>query len=107
MYQQNQIPRKLRSASGLEQLQSILATRSFANRTELTHAVCEEFGFYDARGKAQVTSSLRVLRDLEQTGRIELPASSRTVRQVKARGLGQAVALAQGVPAQVGPMTAA
>ncbi len=101
MYQQNQIPRKLRSASGLEQLQSILATRSFANRTELTHAVCEEFGFYDARGKAQVTSSLRVLRDLEQTGRIELPASSRTVRQVKARGLGQAVALAQGVPARV------
>ena len=87
MYQQNQIPRKLRSASGLEQLQSILATRSFANRTELTHAVCEEFGFYDARGKAQVTSSLRVLRDLEQTGRIELLASSRSVHNAHNRVL--------------------
>ncbi len=101
MYQQHQIPRTLTSQSGLKRLQTLMAGQSFATRTQLSRAVCEEFGFYDARGEAQVTSSLKVLRDLGRSGQLELPASKRSVRKVQARGLGQAVDLPQGVPDRV------
>ena len=44
---------------------------------------------------------MKVLRDLNDSQRIELPVSTRTKRQVKARGLGYAVDAAEGVPGRV------
>ena len=45
-----------------------------SSRTHFAAELCERFGFRDARGKPQVGSCLKALRDLEQKGEFELPA---------------------------------
>ena len=74
---------------------------SFKNRSAVGHRVCEEFGFHDAYGGAQLVGCMKVLRDLNDSQRIDLPVSRRAKRQVKARGLGYAVDAAEGVPGRV------
>ena len=59
------------------------------------------FGFHDACGGVQLVGCMKVLRDLNDSQRIELPVSTRAKRQVKARGLGYAVDAAEGVPGRV------
>ena len=43
------------------------------HRTGLAGRLCEEFGFFDARGRAQVSGCLAALRVLERAGRLRLP----------------------------------
>ena len=74
---------------------------SFKNRSAVGHRVCEEFGFHDACGGAQLVGCMKVLRDLDAAEEIRLPVSTRAKRQVKARRLGYAVDAAEGVPGRV------
>ena len=101
MYQQSQIRRHLTSPEGVARLQGLMDAESFKNRSAVGHRVCEEFGFHDACGGVQLVGCMKVLRDLNDSQRIELPVSTRTKRQVKARGLGYAVDAAEGVPGRV------
>ena len=101
MYQQSQIRHHLTSPEGVARLQALMAGESFKNRSAVGHRVCEEFGFHDACGGVQLVGCMKVLRDLNDSQRIELPVSTRAKRQVKARGLGYAVDAAEGVPGRV------
>ena len=40
----------------------------------MAQAVCEQFGFFDVRGKSQLAGCLKALRQLEAAGHFELPA---------------------------------
>ena len=95
MYQQSQIRRHLTSPEGVARLQALMDAESFKNRSAVGRQVCEEFGFHDACGGAQLVGCMKVLRDLDAAEEIRLPASTRAKRQVKARRLGYAVDAAE------------
>lgn len=67
-------------------------------RTQLAEAVCERFGFYDARGRAQVAGCLKALRALERRGSLELPAARSCPSGFSPRRLDEAVAWPVGLP---------
>ena len=48
----------------------------FDQRTALGCRVCEESEFYDVRGRVQLAGCMKVLRYLDATQQIILPASS-------------------------------
>ena len=100
MVVQNQIKRTL--SRELDRLQAVMRREKFAHRTALADRVCSEFGFHDARGRAQRSGCLKALRELEGKGRIRLPAPRRRGRPVGARRLGVAVPEPVGVPDSVG-----
>lgn len=71
-------------------------------RTHLAVLVCERFGFYCARGKPQVSTCLKALRDLQKQGCLRLPPKrNRSVAFWRQRRLGRAVQEAVGVPSTV------
>ncbi len=78
---QNQILKTLRAPESKPRLEQILATETLENRNAIGLKVCEEFGFYDTRGKIQQTGCLKALGVLERSGLIKLP-KPHSVRQV-------------------------
>ena len=99
MVVQNQIKRTL--SRELDRLHAVMRREKFAHRTALADRVCSEFGFHDARGRAQRSGCLKALRELEARGRIRLPTPRRRVKHCGPRGLGRAVPEPVGVPATV------
>ena len=95
---QSQIKRTLSEPEGLARVRALMGE---AHRSALADRVCAEFGFIDARGRAQRAGCLKALRRLERAGRIALPAPRTTPGPRRARGLGHAVAPAQALPAEV------
>jgi hypothetical protein len=73
MITQHQIKRTLSKQDNIDQIRLLLDLSSDINRTMLAKKLCEQFGFFDNRGKKQVSSCLKALRDLEDEGRINLP----------------------------------
>ena len=51
---QNQIKRTLSQPESIERVRAILEANEDLNRTRLANEVCEEFGFYDPPGQAQL-----------------------------------------------------
>lgn len=100
MVVQNQIKRTL--SREMDRLHAVMRREKFAHRTALADRVCWEFGFHDARGRGQRSGCLKALRELEQKGRIRLPAPRRRVKPGGPRGLGRAVPEPVGVPESVG-----
>ena len=70
---QHQIKRNLNAPAALERIEAMIREDAELHRTGLAGRVCEEFGFFDARGRAQVSGCLAALRALERAGRIGLP----------------------------------
>ena len=99
MVVQNQIKRTL--SRELDRLHAVMRREKFAHRTALADRVCSEFGFHDARGRAQRSGCLKALRELEARGRIRLPTPRRRVKHCGPRGLGRAVPEPVGVPETV------
>lgn len=99
MVVQNQIKRTL--SRELERLQALMRREQFAHRTALADRVCAEFGFHDARGRAQRSGCLKALRELEANRKIRLPAPRRGVTRCGPRGRGRAVPEPVGVPDRV------
>ena len=64
--------------------------------------VCREFGFVDARGRAQLASCLKALKVLENSGRIALPAPRHHKRAPAPRCLDTAVPAPVDVPDELG-----
>ena len=100
MYRQHQIHRNLTSSEGVLRIQRLLAEEQLATRSEVGRRVCQEFGFYDARGREQLASCLKALHHLEQKQRIALPSSRRAWSAAGVRRLGEPVAAARAVPAR-------
>ncbi|WP_290652061.1 hypothetical protein [Aquisalimonas sp.] len=53
MWVQSQIKRTLSGPQGLERVRALLGEASEAHRTAIADRLCAEFGFIDARGRAQ------------------------------------------------------
>jgi hypothetical protein len=99
---QNQIKRTLSTPEAIESVRRLLEEENVASRTELAERVCEEFGFEDPRGERQWGGCLKALRELEAKGWFQLPARQREGGRGGPRRLEEAVAKAEGVPAEVG-----
>ena len=80
MNTQNQIKRTLSEPTSIEYVRGLLESNEILHRSELAEVVCEQFGFYDARGQAQRGGCLKALRELEAAGHFVLPAARRRVR---------------------------
>ncbi len=59
--------------SALPTLSAIVAAHQGKSRSALGVLVCEQFGFFDARGREQRATCMKALRVLEAEGRITLP----------------------------------
>jgi len=75
---------------------------SCEGRTHLAVLVCKRFGFYCARGRPQIATCLKALRDLQKQGYLRLPPMKlRSVALWRQRRLGRPVPKAVGVPSTV------
>jgi hypothetical protein len=71
---QTQVKRTLSQPAAIAYVQELLRRHGVRHRTALADAVCEHFGFYDARGAPQRAGCLKALRELEAAGGFTLPA---------------------------------
>ena len=101
MLAQSQIKRTLSEPQGVARVLAVMREAPAAHRTGLADRVCAEFGFIDARGRAQRASCLKALRALEREGALVLPAPRTAPGRPRARRLKQPVAAPQAVPAEV------
>jgi len=101
---QNQIKRTLSGPQGLERTRALLEESAEAHRTAIADQLCVEFGFVDARGRAQRASCLKALRQLEASGEIVLPRARTCPGKAQPRRLTEAVPAPVGVPAEVGAL---
>jgi hypothetical protein len=104
MDEQNLIKRTLAQADSIEIIRELLANKVHAHRSAVARAVCQHFGFHDARGQMQTGGCVKALRELERAGHFVLPAvhhrgpgSQRTPRRV-----GEPLPAPHEVPAQAG-----
>ena len=103
MENQNDIKRTLAQRGAIEIVRRLLDDDGHANRSSLARAVCQHFGFLDARRRAQTAGCVKALRELERAGHFVLPAATSRGGTVKsARRLDQPVAEPIDVPAQAG-----
>ncbi len=80
-----------------------LGSKRTRSRTALAASLCRRFGFRDARGRPQVFSCLRALRDLEGKGHLRLPPRQLDiVSHWRPRRLAGPVPEPEGVPEEVG-----
>lgn len=100
---QNQIKRRLAESESIGYVRGLLESQAIAHRTELAAHVCERFGFYDARGRAQLAGCLKALRELAGGGHFTLPAAyTVSGRKPSPRRLSAPVAPPDAVPAEAG-----
>ena len=105
---QHQIKRTLAQQSSIDTIRRLLDTHAHTNRSSLTKTVCRQFGFFDARVRAQTGGCLKALRELERAGHFVLPAVRAPGRRavMRPRRLHAPVEVPQGVPAQAGAVRA-
>src|ERR1019366_9013792 len=75
MHSQSQIKRTLSTPLAVAYVAGLLDSGEFIHRSELAEFVCEQCGFHDARGHAQLDGCLKALRELEASGHFALPAA--------------------------------
>lgn len=103
MNAQNEIKRTLKQEASIKVIQGLLAQTEHRSRKSVAESVCLHFGFFDARQRAQISGCAKALSELERAGHFALPAVTPKARGVSTpRRVGQPVALAIDVPAQVG-----
>ncbi len=104
MEEQSQIKQSLSRRGSIEAIRQLLDDDVHATRSSLAEAVCQQFGFLDARQRAQTAGCVKALRELERAGHFVLPAVSAGGRGIgkSPRRLGAPVELPLGVPEQAG-----
>lgn len=103
--EQSQISRRLREESSVSQIATILSQEQFDSRSALGRRVCEEFSFYDVRGRPRLAGCMKALTELAaRRPEIILPAAQQTTlkRGPRPRVLEAAVPVPQPVPEQLG-----
>ena len=98
---QSQILHTLREPEPQARLEHIVAQGTFDSRAALGREVCAQFGFVDARGRAQLAGCLKALAVLETAGQITLPQPRHHCHQPSPRCLDAPVPAPVEVPAQV------
>jgi hypothetical protein len=73
---QSQIKRTLSEPDSIKIVRGLLSEDSDAYRSTFADAVCQHFGFGDARGRVQRSGCILALRELERSGHFVLPAAS-------------------------------
>jgi hypothetical protein len=102
MKTQNQIKRNLSRPDVIDHIKNMLSVNEGLNRSQLAKNLCREYNFYDARGKAQLGSCTKALKDLERQGLLTLPSPLRkTTGEWSPRRLDKAVPEAKNVPDEV------
>ena len=97
------IKQALSEPANLAAVMRKLGLRGTRSRTRLASSLCRQFRFLDARGKPQVFTCLKALRDLEDAGHFRLPPRQLdTVSHWRARRLAEPVPEPEGVPAEAG-----
>ena len=101
---QNQIKRALSGQGPIEIIRGLLSHNDYKYRSTFADAVCERFGFHDARGRVQRSGCIKALRELERLGHFALPAPSASGAKgsKSARRLGVPVEDPHDVPDQAG-----
>lgn len=102
---QSQIKRALSEANSIEIVRRLLSDdNGWKYRSTFADAVCEHFGFHDARGRLQRSGCIKALRELERSGHFVLPAAGpRGAKGAKSpRRLGEPVQAPHEVPEQAG-----
>lgn len=99
---QNQIKRVLAEPSSIQSVCQLLERQEISHRSALAALVCEQFGFYDARGQQQLAGCLKALRELEAAGHYTLPAARRSHQRGSPRRLREPVRSLTEVPDQAG-----
>jgi len=89
---QNQIKRALSEPASIEYVCGLLECNQSLHRSGLAEAVCEQFGFYDARGRKQSNGCLKALRELEHAGYFVLAVALRRTGCNSPRRLSEPVA---------------
>jgi len=67
------IKQVLTEDSGIARVRQILENNPACTRTGIARIVCDELEFKDALGNAQISSCMKVLRDLDDKGTIKIP----------------------------------
>ena len=70
---QNQIKRALSEQNSIELVRGLLSEDAYAHRSTFADAVCQHFGFHDARGRLQRSGCIKALRELERSGHAYCP----------------------------------
>ena len=106
MERQHQIKRTLSAPESIEVIRRLLAEGTHGSRAALVQAACSQFGFVDARGRAQTAGCVKALRELEHAGHFALPTAGSGGRRPgqagSARRLGQPVPEPHDVPTAAG-----
>jgi hypothetical protein len=104
MHIQHRIKHTLGQPENLEQICQKLQAGQAKNRSALASQLCGQFGFLDPRGRKQLGTCLKALRDLEKEGHFSLPSASLTGRHAKPspRRLLEAVPPPEAVPPAAG-----
>jgi hypothetical protein len=105
MHTQNQIKRTLSHPTNLEYLSELLETNQFLHLREVAETVCEQFGFYDTRGKKQIGGCEKALRKLEAAGHFVLPARCAKTGSNSPRRLNEPLPPLTALPAQAGDVS--
>ena len=96
---QSQIIRTLRDQASIARLASILSGESFESRSALGRRVCEEFSFFDARGRPRLAGCMKALGVLaESVPEITLPPPAAAAVKGGPRLVAAGVAEPEGVP---------
>ena len=99
MLAQNQIARTLGDAAARSRIAGILVQESFVSRHAVGRRLCDEFGFFDARGRPQLAGCLKALTALEARSElITLPAPQAPAVHPGPHILEAAVSAVQEVP---------
>lgn len=101
MQVQHQIKRTLSEPSALQRVRTLTQGEALSHRTALAEQVCTQFGFFDARGRAQRSGCLKALRELERAGHLVLPPPRTRPGVARVRRLAHAVPPPQGVPSEL------
>jgi len=99
---QTQIKRTLSQPASVGYVRELLDSNEFLHRKELAEALCEQFGFYDARGEAQRSGCVKALRELEAAGHFVLPAALSKTGRNSPRRLSEPLPPPRDVPEQAG-----
>lgn len=102
MESQNQIKLVLSDADALTGISDILAQGEVRHRTDLARKLCDDHGFHDARGRAQLSGCLKALNELSASGHFELPAARSRPGVGTPRRLSAPVPLPTGLPDTAG-----
>ena len=96
------IRQRLDQPDAIEHITEMVRANGQITRKQLAEGLCEEFKFYNTRGKAHIHSCVRALHSIETEGLITLPVKQARARTgPKHERLWQEVPEAQGVPERV------